>query len=326
MAKNVNDRRILVVDDDKASLDIVSEALKWEGYQVRMAQSAALGLREIEDWHPDIVLLDIDMPEVDGFTTLKILRQEKLYCSVIFLSGKSDTDSVIEGLDAGADDYICKPFDPLEMLARVRAQLRIKDLTDQLRAANEKLKELVDIDDLTGLFNMRSLYQRLDHELERGRRFDRSVCVVMLDMDNFKEVNDGHDHLFGSFVISEVGRLIKNNIRTVDIGARYGGDEFLIVLTEVEIDGAQLFCERLRKAIEGHLFKSGSDEMRLTVSIGFAIKAPFDSETDSRELVRAADRALYDAKEKGRNRVCFNEDHFKKSQKVPPKPKFSKKD
>lgn len=315
----LKDRRILVVDDDKASADIVSEALRWEGYQVQNAFSGKEGLRSINEWQPDLVLMDVNMPELDGIQTVKKLRQNKSYCSVIFLSGRSGTEAVIEGLDAGADDYICKPFDPLELLARVRAQLRIKDLTDQLRVANEKLKLLVDIDDLTGLYNMRSLYQRLEHELERGRRFERSVCVVMMDLDNFKLVNDDHDHLFGSFVISEVGKVIRNTIRSVDIGARYGGDEFLIVLSEVDKDGALLFCERLRKAVCGHVYKSGKDEMKLTTSIGFAIKAPYDAETDATELVRAADRALYDAKAAGRDQVCFNEEHYQKSTAAKPR-------
>src|SRR5690606_31562220 len=130
-------------------------------------------------------------------------------------------------------DYIPKPFVPLEFLARVRTQLRIKDLHDQLRLMNEKLKELVDTDDLTGLFNMRSLYQKLDVELARARRYQRQVGVVMMDMDYFKSVNDGHDHLFGSYVLSQVGAIIRKTIRTTDIAARYGGDEFLIVLTEI---------------------------------------------------------------------------------------------
>jgi diguanylate cyclase (GGDEF)-like protein len=225
----------------------------------------------------------------------------------MFISGSTETEAVVAGLDAGADDYIPKPFDPLELLARVRTQLRIKDLNDQLRAANERLKELSETDDLTGLFNMRSLYQRLEHELERGRRFHRSVCVVMMDMDKFKSVNDGHDHLFGSFVLSEVGAIIRQNIRNIDIGARYGGDEFLLVLTETNKDGAYTFCERLRKAIAAKHFKNDKDEIYLTASIGFAITSPNDHTTDARSLVRAADVCLYEAKRSGRNCVRFNE-------------------
>src|SRR6185312_14464622 len=172
------------------------------------------------------------------------------YVAVMFVSANSRTEDVILGLDAGADDYVCKPFAVGELLARVRSQLRIKDLNDSLKKANDRLKELVDLDDLTGLFNMRSLYKRLDFELDRARRYNRSVCVLMMDLDRFKDVNDKHDHLFGSYVIKEVGKMIRDNIRKVDFAARYGGDEYLVVLTEISQEGARTFSSRLRERIE----------------------------------------------------------------------------
>lgn len=304
MAIEPKERRILVVDDDPDSLEIIAETLAWDGYQVRKAASGDEALESIEQWSPDLLLLDVNMPGLSGMETLAKARLKIQYVAVMFISGHSSTEAVIQGLDAGADDYIPKPFDPLELLARVRTQLRIKDLNDQLRVANERLKELVDIDDLTGLYNMRSVYQRLESELERARRFGRQVCVVMLDMDKFKSVNDGHDHLFGSFVLSEVGAIIRQSIRSIDLGARYGGDEFLIMLTETHAQGAAYFCERLRKTIEAKLFKNDRDEIRLTASIGFAITPAGDSSTDARGLVRTADHALYEAKRGGRNRVC----------------------
>lgn len=301
------DRKLLIVDDDPDSLEIIAEALRWEGYQIMTAESGKEALELLQHHNPDLVVLDVNLPGVNGIETLRDLRRKQNYVSVVFISGNSGTESVIQGLDAGADDYIAKPFDPLELLARVRTQLRIKDLNDQLREANEKLKELVDTDDLTGLFNMRSLYQKLDFEIDRARRFNRQVAVVMMDMDFFKSVNDGHDHLFGSFVLSEVGAIIKKNIRNIDLAARYGGDEFLIVLTELNKEGALVFCERLRKAISTKLFKSGEDEIHLTASLGFAITSVSDRGTDARSLVRSADMALYEAKRAGRNCVRFQE-------------------
>ncbi len=296
-------RKVLVVDDDPQSRLIVSKALEYEGYQVEQADSGETALKKMQEGDPHLVLLDVSMPGLNGLDTLKLLRDRNKYVSCLFVSGKSEAEDVIRGLDAGADDYICKPFDTLELLARVRAQLRIKDLNDRLQAANAKLKELVDIDDLTGLFNMRSLYKRLDFEIDRAQRYKRSVCVIMMDMDRFKSVNDGHDHLFGSFVLSEVGKMIRSNIRKVDFAARYGGDEFLIVLTEIDMQGAEVFTERLREKIESYNFKNDKHEMRLTSSIGFSIAAPYEQKIDSRTLVRYADRALYRAKENGRNRV-----------------------
>lgn len=304
---NPQDRKILVIDDDPDSLSIISEALRWEGYQVQTAISGPEGIDLIARWQPDLILLDVNMPEMDGIETLQDLRKQEQYVSVMFISGNTSTDHVIRGLDSGADDYIPKPFDPLELLARVRSQLRIKDLNDQLRSANERLKELVDTDDLTGLYNMRSIYQKIDTELQRAKRFGRQVCIVMMDMDHFKSVNDGHDHLFGSFVISEVGAIIRRSIRNIDVGARYGGDEFLMVLTETNCEGALKFCERLRENIEKYEFKNGRDAIRLTTSIGFAITSPGDDYTDPQGLVRAADHALYESKHKGRNQVSFIE-------------------
>jgi diguanylate cyclase (GGDEF)-like protein len=301
------DRRILVIDDDPDSLSIIAEALRWDGYQVQTAISGPEGIDLIERWSPDLILLDVNMPGMNGMETLQSLRQKEQYVSVMFISGNTSTEHVVAGLDSGGDDYIPKPFDPLELLARVRTQLRIKDLNDQLRDANDRLKELVDTDDLTGLYNMRSVYQRVESEIQRARRFGRQVCIVMMDMDYFKTVNDGHDHLFGSFVLSEVGAVIRRSIRNIDLGARYGGDEFLMVLTETTAEGAEKFCERLRKAIEGHRFKSGKDEISLTCSIGFAITPSGDNQTDARALVRTADHALYEAKRSGRNCVKFIE-------------------
>jgi two-component system cell cycle response regulator len=296
-------RKVLVVDDDDMNRTLVAKALEFDGYQVRQAESGLAGLQVINDWKPHLVLLDVNMPGLNGLETLAKLRVRDEYVSVIFVSANSRTEDVIRGLDAGADDYICKPFQVLELLSRVRSQLRIKDLNDNLQKANARLKELVDIDDLTGLFNMRSLYKRLDFELDRARRYGRSVAVIMMDLDRFKRVNDQHDHLFGSFVLTQVGKMIRDNIRKVDFAARYGGDEFLVVLTEINLEGATTFANRLRQRIADTTFKNEYFSMDLTASLGLALVNPNEEEVDARAMVRYADRALYNAKENGRNRV-----------------------
>ena len=299
--RKTNDRRILVVDDDPQALDIFVEALGWDGYQIQKSLLGEDAHRLLNAWKPHLVIIDVETPGLNCQNLLRDLRQREEYVAAMFVSSETSTESIVQFLDAGADDYISKPFDPQELLARVRTRLRIKDLYDSLRDANEKLTELVDTDDLTGLFNMRSLYSKLDGELERARRYNRQVAVVMMDMDNFKSVNDGHNHLFGSFVLSQVGRIIRNQIRANDIPARYGGDEFLIVLTEVNSEGAFSFCERLRKEISTYLFKSGTDEIHLTASLGFAITNPGQEEIESKHIVKQADYALYEAKRDGRN-------------------------
>lgn len=295
-------RRILLVDDDPDSVRILRPFLDAAGYQVEWAQNGQIAIEKMRTWTPHLVLLDVNMPGISGFETLNFLRQREDYVAVIFVSANTRIEDVIRGLDAGADDYVRKPFDIREVLSRVRAKLRIKDLHDQLKAANKKLASLVDIDDLTGLFNMRSVYDRLEREITRSFRFNRAMAVIMMDMDHFKKVNDNHDHLFGSFVLSEIGKIIRNNIRKVDFGARYGGDEFLICLTETTAEGATLFCERLRKSIENYEFVSGEDRETLTASIGVAVLDP-QVMIDARSLVRRADQCLYEAKQKGRNCV-----------------------
>lgn len=296
-------RKVLSVDDDPESLKLIKKALEFDGYRVETASSGSEALSKISEWEPHLVLLDVSMPGLNGLETLAFLRSSNEYVSTIFVSGKSNPEDVIMGLDAGADDYICKPYNPLELLSRIRCHLRIKDIRDELTRANARLKELVDIDDLTGLFNMRSLYQKLDYELDRASRYNRVVSVVMMDMDHFKSVNDENDHLFGSFVLSEIGNIIKENIRKVDFAARYGGDEFLIVLTETNIEGTRTFCERLRSRIENYEFKNDKHSRKLTSSLGFAITEAGSAALDARAFVRYADRALYKSKEMGRNRI-----------------------
>jgi diguanylate cyclase (GGDEF)-like protein len=298
-----NSRTILVVDDDQDNLLLVSSTLEHEGYRVERAASGEEALEKLKYVKPDLILLDINMPGISGLDALTTLRQRDDYMSVIFVSARNDTDDIIRGLDSGADDYICKPFEPMELLARVRAQLRIKDLTDNLERANQRLQALVDIDDLTGLYNMRSVYQKLDGEIARARRFNRAVGVVMMDMDNFKSANDTHDHLFGSYVLSEIGKLIGDNIRQVDFAARYGGDEFLIALSETSVDGAALFANRLRALIAGHLYDNKTSSMHLTASLGLCVIEPVVHNVDARSLVRYADNALYEAKRSGKNCV-----------------------
>ena len=299
-----NSRKIMVVDDDKDHLNFVKKTLEYEGYNVTTVDSGEKAVTAIEDGAPDLLILDVNMPGISGIETLNLLRQKLSYVAVIFVSANDKPEDVVRGLDCGADDYIRKPFDIKELISRIKAKLRVKDLNDQLRAANEKLKQLVEIDDLTGLYNMRSIYQRLENEIVRSQRFKKQLAIVMMDMDHFKGVNDNHDHLFGSYVLAEVGKIIRANIRKVDFAARYGGDEFLVAITETNYEGAMLFATRLTEKIKDKLFESGKDTVRLTASIGVALTHP-DVSIDARDLVRKADEFLYEAKKKGRNRVEF---------------------
>ncbi|MCC7404079.1 MAG: diguanylate cyclase [Bdellovibrionales bacterium] len=297
----ISKKKILVVEDDQPVLEVVNEALIQAGFETAVATSAHEAFAKIGEFQPDLVLSDHDMPHMTGLDMLSQLRKNENYVSVIFISGRSDLRTVCEALEIGADDYIRKPFRFEELIARIRNCLRTKEVHVQLRRANEKLQEMVDRDYLTGLYNMRTMYERIDFELARARRYSRQVAAVMIDMDHFKTVNDQNDHLFGSFVLGEMGKILAQNVRGTDLAARYGGDEFLVILTEVDRDGAKVFCERLRARIESHVFASERSQIRLTISLGYALTGGENS-IDARTLVRSADHALYQAKEQGRNR------------------------
>jgi diguanylate cyclase (GGDEF)-like protein len=299
---DVSSKKILIVEDDGAILSLLDEALRQEGYQVQTSTSAREAMERVKTFQPHLVLTDNDMPEMTGLEMLREMRRQKNYVTVIFISGRADSQFVSEALRAGADDYIRKPFRMNELQARVEVALRVNRVHRELMDANLKLQDMVDHDDLTGLFNMRSMYDKIDVEIKRAQRFGRYVACVMLDMDKFKSVNDSHDHLFGSFVLKEVGQIIRATMRDVDFAARYGGDEFLIVLTETSQNGVEVFTERLRRAVESRLFQQGTDQIRLTCSMGFSVGGTGVGST-ARDLVRDADHALYKAKELGRNRV-----------------------
>ncbi len=302
MKKDPKNRPILVLDEDADTLELMLEPLRWEGYDVRGLTSFKEASEFLNYWKPQMIIVDPEFTDADGLQYLNTLTSYLDTTSLIVVSSNDSTDQITQCLDLGASDYIVSPFVPLEFLARVRAQLRFRDAKEELVSVNEKLQELVEIDDLTGLFNMRSIFQKLEFEIERGRRFTRPVTVVMIDMDHFKSVNDGHDHLFGSYVLSEVGKIIKSSTRNIDIPARYGGDEFLIVLSETPLSGVEHFCERLRKRVEQITFTQGKDTIKLTLSVGFASTNGTEV-IQPKELVRRADMALYAAKAKGRNRV-----------------------
>lgn len=299
----MNKEKILLIDDDKDNLRFLARILEHESYKVLQATSGLEGIQLLKDFSPDLVILDINMPQLNGFQTMKLLRQKDEHVSVIFLTANNSTEDIIRGLESGALDYICKPFNPLELVARVRSQLKFKRTQQELREANRKLQSLVDIDDLTGLYNMRSIYDRLNNEIERARRYKHGLAVIMMDMDHFKNVNDGHDHLFGSYVLSQVGEIVKKNIRSVDFAARYGGDEFLICLTQTQTQGALRFADRLRKVISETEFTQDKDKMHMTASFGVALIEGKGAVIDAHTLVRIADTKLYEAKDKGRNRV-----------------------
>ncbi len=297
---------IYVIDDDPGIREALDAILSGKGYEIKVFSHPGEALKEIHKTDvrkPDLMITDYNMPGMTGAELVKEVRAAQPRIPVLMMSGLSTVHDKLNGFNAGADDYIVKPYNSQEMVARVQAHLRLREWRDELENKNATLKKLVDIDDLTGLLNMRSVFDRIDQEISRAQRFDRSVGVVMLDVDNFKTVNDNHDHLFGSYVLSQIGLIIKNVIRQEDFAARYGGDEFLICLTETHPQGAEVFCDRLRVAMSENEFVKGNDRIRLTASFGLSVCRPKLDRIDAQNLVRTADHALFEAKRNGKNQV-----------------------
>jgi diguanylate cyclase (GGDEF)-like protein len=304
--------RILVVDDSRTQLDWLVQVLQREGYDVRSAASGKEALLKVRTEPPDLVLLDMILPDMDGLEVLRFVkaRPEDQFIPVIILSVKSDLDSKVTGLRIGADDFLAKPFAEAEILARCAAMLRIKTLQDQLRATQRKLEEQSITDGLTGLKNRRFFDERLPEEFRRAQRYADPVSLIMIDLDHFKRVNDRHGHPMGDVVLRQAATLVRLAIRDTDIGARYGGEEFGVILPKTHLAGALAVAERIWRELGQHVYRpegpagAGAPELRVTASIGLAF-FPSKDITSAELLLKYADDALYQAKNSGRNTICL---------------------
>ena len=251
----------------------------------------------------DLVLCDLKMPKLDGFAFLErfVADPRAEGVPVIVLTGDDDVESKVEALEAGAADYLTKPFHDAELLARLKVHHKMKRLRDELQEANERLRQLVIRDPLTGLFNRRHWRYIMLRELERCRRHRRPMSVLMIDIDHFKQVNDRFGHVVGDRVLTAVARRLESEIRTPDSLARLGGEEFAVLLPETGLDEAVAAAERLRRAVH-KIGLPALPELDVRVSIGVAAGARLDDD-EIDVLVAAADEALYQAKRAGRDRV-----------------------
>ncbi|QTA87393.1 diguanylate cyclase [Desulfonema magnum] len=301
MSNDTKKDNILIVDDASLNIEMVANILRKEGYQMFFARNGetALGLTKSVDF--DLILLDIVMPEMDGYKVCEILKQNTKTkdVPVIFLTAKTDTESIVKGFETGGVDYIGKPFNPPELLARVKTHL-------QLRHAYEEIKLLSITDSLTGCYNRSSISERLPREIQRARRYNRSLSLILCDIDYFKKVNDTYGHQAGDQTLKKFVQYIQGMIRQkIDWVARYGGEEFLIVLPETDIRGAHCLAERIRIYISKSLIQVQKNEIRITSSFGVT---GFNSDTPHEiisveNIIRHSDKYLYQAKKEGRNRV-----------------------
>jgi len=312
--KDKNISRILIVDDIAANIQLQQAYLTTLGYDTLVARNGEEALAKVHNDKPDLVLLDVMMPKMDGFETCRHLKgnEETRFIPVIMITALNEIEDKMRGIEAGADDFISKPFNKLELLARVKSLLRIKHLHNELQQkiaelekVQERLRELAITDGLTELYNYRYFKEHLEQELRRCERIGFNVSVIMLDIDYFKNYNDTHGHLAGDRVLQDLASLLKNNIRRIDVAARYGGEEFSLILINTNKESANFVAEKLKDMVEQQEFRNENTQPngKLTVSMGIAT-FPEDGST-LEQLVHQADQRLYKAKSLGRNRVVI---------------------
>ena len=309
-----NKGRILVVDDHEDNIELLRARLEARGYEVEGASDGQAALDAVQRTCPDLILLDVMMPKMDGMEVVRRLKakseaNELPFIPVIMQTALDSTENKVEGLDAGADDYITKPINFAELEARVNSLLRIKALQSALSARERELSELNDqlkrislTDGLTQIENRRSLNERLHDMWNHSVRLHEPISLVMCDIDKFKSVNDQYGHQAGDSVLKEFAQLLKAEAREIDRVGRYGGEEFLLILPGTVLDAAVTFAERLREKVAGHTFSYEGGTLCRTMSCGVA-SSPHPRVKDEDALLRSADDSLYVAKETGRNKV-----------------------
>jgi two-component system, cell cycle response regulator len=302
----LNERmKVLIADDSATSRAMLRASLARWGYEVIVAEDGAAAWEILaRPDAPPMAILDWVMPHLTGPEVCKKVRETRRepYTYILLLTSKNSKDETVEGLEAGADDYIVKPFDQQELSVRLRAGKRIIDLQLSLMDAREELREKANRDLLTKLPNRAAIMATLEHEIARCHRDRRSVGVVLLDIDHFKKVNDTYGHFAGDAVLRETGARLKNSMRAYDQVGRYGGEEFLVVLPNCEMEQAINQAERMRIRLqESKILADAGIEIPVTASFGVTISDLSDRSPDL--FIRVADEALYRAKANGRNRV-----------------------
>lgn len=317
--KNQENNRVLVVDDEQSVLMVLEEVLTEDGYEVVTASSAEEALQAYEKQPFPVVITDIRMGDMDGIELSGKIKEQDHNTEVVIMTSHASMESVITALRTGVYDYLIKPFEDLGVITAVinRAMDKInlleenRNLVEQLKVnnealmeANDLLRELVIKDGLTGLYNHRHFQDALNAELSRSQRYSNECSILFIDLDHFKHYNDAHGHLKGDELLVDIANIIQNSMRESDIAARYGGDEFVVILPQTGKKEATAFAEKIRQGIKEFEFY-GEDvlpEGPVTASLGIST-FPEDG-SGNNALIQAADDALYQAKLEGKNKVA----------------------
>jgi two-component system cell cycle response regulator len=296
--------RVLVVEDDESVSRLLGLWLQRSGWRVSQAPSLTTARALLHEVAWDVLLLDRGLPDGDGVELLREIRGNPAYAGryIMMLTGEASDEAKLEGFDGGADDYVTKPFHTPELMARIRAGLRIVALQKALMESNDRLERLSNTDALTGLANKRAFETEMRRMFEHSARYDRPLSIGLLDVDHFKAFNDNFGHLTGDAVLRHVAEILRTCTRKSDVVARYGGEEFVIVMPETHLLEAVQVAEKVRIAVAERALQFAGERRSVTVSIGVA-GLPHTKFETIETLIDAADRALYRAKEAGRNRV-----------------------
>jgi diguanylate cyclase (GGDEF)-like protein len=315
-----SDHIILAVDDKPLNLRLLREMLEDEDFGVVEASDGVQALERARDetQRPDIILLDINMPNMDGIEVCRQLKTDDSTQNIpiIFVSGVAELDDKIQAFNEGAVDYVTKPFQVEEVIARVTTHLTLRNLQKvleqqieelqrtqiELETSNRELARLSVQDGLTGLYNRRYLDENLRSVFSRTKRYGKSLSVMICDIDDFKRINDTLSHEVGDAVIRQVAKILQNEVRDADITARYGGEEFVIVFPETLVSHAAIVCERIRAHVEQHAWEDIAQGLQVTLSIGLTgdITPP-----NHEKMLLVADQKLYEAKANGKNQLVW---------------------
>jgi two-component system cell cycle response regulator len=299
--------KILIADDEPVSRRMLQALLvKW-GYEVVAVEDGDAAWEKMKSPDaPRMALLDWMMPGQNGVDVCRALRNQRPepYTYMLLLTAKDAKESVVEGLESGADDYLTKPFNPQELKARIRVGLRLLDLEDNLVQAREVMRFKATHDTLTGVWNRGAILETLEKEIWRSRREGQSLGVLIADLDHFKSVNDTYGHLAGDAVLKEISKRMQADVRPYDSVGRYGGEEFLVLFPGCNTTAAHDAAERLRKSICRGPVETPAGTLEVTMSIGGVSTVEWPKDNPS-QILQMADSALYRAKEEGRNRVVM---------------------
>jgi len=297
--------KILVAEDDMLSRTMLEKSLERAGYEVIAVNNGVRAISALDSEDPPrLALLDWIMPGKDGADVCREVRsrRDRAYTYLILLSSKESKQDIVQGLEAGADDYLTKPYDDEELKARLRAGERILHLEDRLVEARENMRFQATHDPLTSLWNRGVIEELLSREIHRSRR-EKSCTVIMLcDVDHFKNVNDRYGHNTGDDVLKELARRLQHSVRSYDMVGRFGGEEFLVILNKCDPSSAATRAENLRAAIAKKPFQTRSNALDVTISVGLTLSTDFEHESLD-EILAATDVAMYAAKNAGRNCV-----------------------